>query len=93
MRYAYLMKSDKEHGGGSRGGVSSNYGDGEYELEVGQYQNASCEMLALCVYHDEIMEFLDNCNSPIGIMILNGIKKETKELDQKLRNEQKSNGK
>ena len=80
------MKSDKEHGSGSRGGVSSNYGDGEYELEVGQYQNASCEMLALCVYHDEIMEFLDNCNSPIGRMILNGIKKETKELDQKLRN-------
>lgn len=85
MRYAYLMKSDGEHVSGSRGGVTSGHSDGEYELEIGQNQNASPELLALCVHADEIMEFLENCNSPIGRMILNEIKKETKELDQKLR--------
>lgn len=85
MRYAYLMNSDGERIGGSRGGVTSGRDYGEYELEIGQNQNASPELLALCVHADEIMEFLDNCDSPIGIMILNGIKKETKELDQKLR--------
>ena len=85
MRYAYLMKSDGERTGGSRGGVTSGHSDGEFELEIGQYQNASPELLALCVHADEIMEFLENCNSPIGRMILNGIKKETKELVEKLR--------
>lgn len=84
MRYAYLMKGDGTNYG-SRGGVTSGYSDSEYELEIGQNQNASPELLALCVHADEIMEFLENCNSPIGRMILNGIKKETKELDQKLR--------
>ena len=85
MRYAYLMKSDGERTGGSRGGVTSGHDHGEYELEIGQNQNASPELLALCVHADEIMEFLENCNSPIGRMILNGIKKETKELVEKLR--------
>lgn len=87
MRYAYLMNSNGngERTGGSRGGVTSRHDYGEYELEIGQNQNASPELLSLCVHADEIMEFLDNCDSPIGIMILNGIKKETKELDQKLR--------
>ena len=85
MRYAYLKISDSRNEE-SRGGVTSGYSGGnEYELEIGQNQNASPELLALCVHADEIMEFLDNCDSPIGIMILNGIKKETKELDQKLR--------
>ena len=83
MRYAYLNNGDHEING-SRGGVTHrHYGD-EYELEIGQNQNASSELLALCVYSDEIMEFLEKCNSPIGGMILSGIKKETKELKDRL---------
>lgn len=84
MRYAYLMNSDGERIGGSRGGVTSGHDYGEYELEIGQNQNASPELLALCVHADEIMEFLEKCESPIGRMILNGITRETKELEQKL---------
>ena len=59
MRYAYLNNSNPDSFG-SRGGVTHrHYGD-EYELEIGQNQNASSELLALCVYSDEIMEFLEN---------------------------------
>ncbi len=76
MRHAYLTNSDGI--GGSRGGVS---GDGEdYELEIGQNQYASAEMVALCVYIDEVMEFLGSCKSPIGYMIYRGIKAEQKRL-------------
>jgi len=81
------MNSDGERIGGSRGGVTSDAEHAEhaeYELEIGQNQNASPELLALCVYADEIMEFLEKCESPIGHMILNGIKKETKELKDRL---------
>jgi len=80
MRHAYLTNSDGI--GGSRGGVS---GDGEdYELEIGQNQHASAEMLALCVYIDEVMEFLESCKSPIGYMLYRGIKAEQKRLDGEL---------
>ena len=84
MRYAYLKISDSRSEE-SRGGVTSGYSGGnEYELEIGQNQNASPELLALCVHADEIMEFLEKCESPIGHMILDGIKKQIKELNQKL---------
>lgn len=77
MRHAYLTKRDNVYGG-SRGGVGGY--DNEYELEIGQNQNASPEMLALCVYSDEIMEFLESIKSPISSMILRGIKEETERL-------------
>jgi len=83
MRYAYLKTSDSRNGG-SRGGVTSGYCGNEYELEIGQNQNASPELLALCVHADEIIEFLEKCESPIGGMILSGIKKETKDLTDRL---------
>ena len=84
MRYAYLKRHTPNEGG-SRGGVTSGYSGGnEYELEIGQNQNASPELLALCVHADEIMEFLEKCDSPIGGMILSGIKKETKDLTDRL---------
>ena len=85
MRYAYLMNSDGERIGGSRGGVTSGHDYSEYELEIGQNQNASPELLALCVHSDEIMEFLEKCDSPIGGMILSGIKKQIKELNEGLK--------
>ena len=80
MRHAYLLPNSQGSDGigGSRGGVS---GDGEdYELEIGQNQYASAEMVALCVYIDEVMEFLESCKSPIGYMIYRGIKAEQKRL-------------
>ena len=84
MRHAYLTNSDGI--GGSRGGGRNSTcytigGDGEdYELEIGQNQYASAEMLALCVYIDEVMEFLESCKSPIGYMVYRGIKAEQKRL-------------
>lgn len=85
MRYAYLKRHTPNEGG-SRGGVTSGYSGGnEYELEIGQNQNASPELLALCVHSDEIMEFLEKCDSPIGGMILSGIKKQIKELKEGLK--------
>ena len=92
MRYAYLKRHTPNEGG-SRGGVTSGYSGGNeistyfetYELEIGQNQNASPELLALCVYSDEIMEFLEKCDSPIGGMILSGIKKQIKELNEGLK--------
>ena len=80
MRHSYLSSSDNVYGG-SRGGVGGGYDD-EYELEVGQNQKASPEMIALCVYTDEIMEFLESVKSPIGSMILRGIKEEQKRLEK-----------
>lgn len=85
MRYAYLKRHTPNEGG-SRGGVTSGYSGGnEYELEIGQNQNASPELLSLCVHADEIMEFLEKCDSPIGGMILSGIKKQIKELKEGLK--------
>jgi len=79
MRHSYLSNSDNVYGG-SRGGVS---GDGDnYELEIGERQNASTEMISLCVYIDEVMEFLECSNSSIGSMILRGIKAEQKRLEK-----------
>lgn len=83
MRHAYLNKRDDMIDGGSRGGVggcSPSYAGEDYELEIGQDQYASAEMLALCVYIDEVMEFLESCKSPIGYMIYQGIKAEKKRL-------------
>lgn len=85
MRYAYLKRHTPNEGG-SRGGVTSGYSGGnEYELEIGQNQNASPELLSLCVHADEIMEFLEKCDSPIGGMILSGVKKQIKELKEGLK--------
>lgn len=80
MRGAYLLVGNGKNG--SRGGVGSNYGDGEYELEIGQSQNASTKMLALCAHYDEIVEHLGTSNSHIGQLILSSIKKEELRLNE-----------
>tara|TARA_R110002051_G_scaffold129838_1_gene203545 strand:+ start:1027 stop:1293 length:267 start_codon:yes stop_codon:yes gene_type:complete len=85
MRHAYLTNPGAGCNdiGGSRGGVGGVGGDGyetDYELEIGQNQHASAEMLSLCVYIDEVMEFLESCKSPIGYMVYRGIKAEQKRL-------------
>ena len=82
MRHAYLLPNSQGSDGigGSRGGVSGGGENPDYELEIGQNQYASAEMVALCVYIDEVMEFLESCKSPIGYMIYRGIKAEQKRL-------------
>ena len=82
MRHAYLLPNSQGSDGigGSRGGVSGGGENPDYELEIGQNQPASAKMLALCVYIDEVMEFLESCKSPIGYMIYRGIKAEQKRL-------------
>ena len=80
MRHAYLKNNDSSNAGGSRGGVSCI--DGDWELEIGENQYASVEMLAFCAYIDEITEFLESCKSPIGYMIYRGIKAEQKRLEE-----------
>lgn len=66
MRGAYL-KSSSHNNKGCRGGVGSF--DGDYELEIGNNQNASPQMLALCMLIDEITEHLKTSESSIGKMI------------------------
>ena len=80
MRHAYLKNNDSSNAGGSRGGVSCI--DGDWELEIGENQYVSVEMLALCVYIDEVTEFLESCTSPIAHMIYRGIKAEQKRLEE-----------
>ena len=83
MRHAYLTNPGAGGNdiGGSRGGVGGDGYETDYELEIGQNQYASAEMLSLCVYIDEVMEFLESCKSPIGYMVYRGIKAEQKRLE------------
>lgn len=81
MRGAYLVCGNDI--GGSRGGVGSGDSN-DYELEVGQNQNASPRMLALCVMIDEIHEFLRLNKSPLANMILHKWDVETNRLEKTL---------
>lgn len=85
MRGAYLVCGNGV--GGSRGGVGSGHGD-DYELEVGQSQNASPRMLALCVLVDEVEEFLRLSKSPLSAMILHQWDVETCRLEKTLADSQ-----
>jgi hypothetical protein len=80
MRYAYIKVGNGKNG--CRGGVKGQHGDGDYELEVGQSQNASTEMLALCAFYDEVMEYLKKADSPIGQLLFKAIRTETNRLSE-----------
>jgi hypothetical protein len=54
---------------------------GEYELEIGNYKNASPEMLALCSLIDEIIEFLKLSPSPLAELILAKYKEQVYKLN------------
>ncbi len=70
MRGYYLKKSDSNQRGGSRGGVGADNEFGDYDLEIGNSQNADHEMVALCVMIDEVREFLKVTPSPLAKLIL-----------------------
>lgn len=84
MRSYYLKPTDIGNGG-CRGGVGSNRPDGDYELEIGNDLNASSEMVALCVLHDEIIEFLAKSDSPMGQLIHLTYKQKVEEIENGLR--------
>lgn len=88
MRGVYIRKSNPDNRGGSRGGVGSlysEYGSGmDYALEIGNGQNADCEMLALCSLVDEVRELLELSNSPLAKLVLKEWKATTKKLETEL---------
>lgn len=91
MRSYYLKPTDilSIGNGGCRGGVGSNQPDGDYELEIGNDLNASSKMVALCVLHDEIIEFLEKSDSPIGHLIHLTYKQKIEEIENGLRERNK----
>lgn len=81
MRGYYLYPSDDSRRGlGSRGGVGSK--DCDYDLEIGQLQTCSFDMMALCVHIDEILEFLNLSDSPISKMILESYRMTIHDIDE-----------
>lgn len=88
MRGVYLRKSDSSRNGGSRGGVGglySEYSSGmDYALEIGNGQNADCEMLALCSLVDEVRELLKVSHSPLAQLVLKEWQATTKKLETEL---------
>ena len=82
MRGYYLRKSDSSQRGGSRGGVGSDNEYGDYDLEIGNSQNADHEMVALCVMIDEVREFLKLSSSPLAGLILHKWEEVTKNLKE-----------
>lgn len=84
MRGAYLKPCGSDRHSGSRGGVGSGDNGTDYELEIGQSQNASCDMLAHCVLIDEIHEFLRKTDTPLARMILQQHRQVVKGLEDGL---------
>ena len=91
MRAYYLNSTSTS---GSRGGVGysykSDYGGEEYELEIGHQCNASPQMIAMCVLHDEFLEILRFKDSSCGAlsgMVLDKYHKLVNEIEDNLRRE------
>jgi len=66
---SYYLRSTQSTDSGCRGGVGDSYGD-DYALEIGHRCNADVELMATVILHDEIMEFLTLCNSPLANLVL-----------------------
>ena len=91
MRGYYLNSTSTS---GSRGGVGysykSDYGGEEYELEIGHQCNASPQMIAMCVLHDEFLEILRFKDSSCGAlsgMVLRKYHRLVDEIEDNLRRE------
>ncbi len=91
MRGYYLTTRSES---GCRGGVGysykSDYGGEEYELEIGHQCNASPQMIAMCVLHDEFLEILRFKDSSCGAlsgMVLSKYHKLVNEIEDNLRRE------
>ena len=91
MRGYYLNSTSTS---GCRGGVGysykNDYGGEEYELEIGHQCNASPQMIAMCVLHDEVLEILRFKDSSCGAlsgMVLSKYHKLVNEIEDNLRRE------
>lgn len=91
MRGYYLNSTSTS---GCRGGVGysykNDYGGEEYELEIGHQCNASPQMIAMCVLHDEFLEILRFKDSSCGAlsgMVLSKYHKLVNEIEDNLRRE------
>ena len=91
MRGYYLNSTSTS---GCRGGVGysykSDYGGEEYELEIGHQCNASRQMIAMCVLHDEFLEILrfkDSSCGALSRMVLSKYLKLVNEIEDNLRRE------
>ena len=83
MRHYYLNPAHDK--GACRGGVANNWSDSlDYELEINGRCNASAELIALCVFHDEIIEHLEK-STTVGNLILNNYKNLVKKINDDLR--------
>lgn len=90
MRAYYLKKANYDQQG-CRGGVGDPYPDSnDYELEIGQGCNASSEMIALCVLHDEIIEHLEDQKSLMGKLLLEKYKNIVKDINKNYDSEKNS---
>lgn len=86
MRSAYI-KCRGVTSGGSRGGVSGGDGD-DYELEIGQDQTASLEMIALCVMIDEVRALLEcGVAGSLGCLVLKSWNAEVERLRKTMNGE------
>jgi len=69
---AYYLNSGRNQTSGCKGGVGysyeHDYGGEEYELEIGHQCNASPQMIAMCVLHDEFLEILRFKDSSCGAL-------------------------
>lgn len=90
MRAYYLKKANCDQWG-CRGGVGEPCPDSnDYELEIGQRCNASSEMIALCVLHDEIIEHLEDQKSLMGKLLLEKYKNTVKDINKNYDSEKNS---
>ena len=87
MRGYYLTTRSES---GCRGGVGDAHLDSEYELEIGHQCNASPEMIALCVLHDEVIEAL-KLSGALGSLVHNKYCDLVRELRTKLSEERLNN--
>ena len=89
MRDAYIRTKGLAPGETQRGGVGWSHDSnpdsldqlkGEYELEIGEDSNCSISMLALCVHYDEILQYIEQQDDPLGKLLLQSLRQKEYEL-------------
>ncbi len=81
MRDYYLVDAftNEQFKEACRGGIREKKGE-NYELEIGHNCYASPEIVALCIFIDEITEFLSKTDSAVGQLIYKSYKGKVAEI-------------